>query len=91
MMNWEDTIKKYSVEPLDKFGAYYGSGVHREKITLLIKIQDDLENLKRSLKFITKEKDNDLLLSSVRNTERGLPFLIKAIEKMIDGIEDHYE
>tara|TARA_R100000482_G_scaffold103176_1_gene46055 strand:+ start:264 stop:536 length:273 start_codon:yes stop_codon:yes gene_type:complete len=90
-MNWEDTIKKYSVEPLDNFGAYYGSGVHREKTVLLIKIKDDLENLKRSLKFITKEKDNDLLLSSVRNTERGLPFLIKAIEKMIDGVEDHFE
>ena len=90
-MKWEDTIKKYSVDPLNKYGEYYGSGVHREKGTLLIKIQDDLENLKRSLKFITREKADNSLLSAVRDTDRGVPFLIKAIEKMIDGLKDHIE
>lgn len=86
-MNWEHTIKKYSVEPLNKYGEYS----HPEKTIMLIAIQDDLENLKRGLKFIVKEKEPRFLLPAVRNAERGLPFIIKAIEKMIEGIEDNIE
>jgi len=81
-MNWEDTIRKYSAEPLNKYGEYS----HSDKRIMLIAIQDDLENLKRILKFIDGKQENNQLLEMVRNPDRGLPFVIKAIEKMVSSI-----